>query len=315
MTSGCRTQARLLGLLLLAGTTIINLWWMFLRSPVSHPREASSGVLSSATQIWQIAFEPDQKTADLAQAWRDTNPASPYTLLTRETADLIVATEYVQRPDVLQVWQAIRPRVLLSDYLRYLVLGARGGVYTDLDTIPLRPIETWIPQRFRSKARVAIGLEFDQRQSTDPSDHGSMQWNGMTFPVQLCQWTIYSSARHPLLQAMVDQVTHELRLQASIAGVELSDLELSDRDVARITGPAAWTRLILHHLSSTTSGFTWRNLSGIADPVLFGDILILPINAFGSGQEHSGSAVDGAADDSANVRHLFHGFWKHSSDI
>lgn len=34
--------------------------------------------------------------------------------------------------------------ILKADFFRYLILFARGGVYTDIDTVSLKPIDEWI---------------------------------------------------------------------------------------------------------------------------------------------------------------------------
>ena len=67
-----------------------------------------------------------------------------------------------------------------------------------------------------------------------------------------------------------------------------------------------FTESVFESLSFITgSPFTWQNVSGLTSPLLISDVLILPVNAFGSGQNHSNA---GDPDNElALVHHLFKG--------
>jgi hypothetical protein len=84
---------------------------------------------------------------------------------------------------------------------------------------------------------------------------------------------------------------------------------LTDEDVLAITGPRGWTLTIYAALSAAAgSNITWHNLTGMREPRLFGDILVLPIDGFATGLPHSGSTLAGSPD--AMVRHEFRGSWR-----
>ena len=81
---------------------------------------------------------------------------------------------------------------------------------------------------------------------------------------------------------------------------------LTDEDVLDLTGPRGWTLTIFAALSTAAgANITWHNLTGMREPRLFGDILVLPIGRFATGIPHSGSALEGSPD--ACVRHGFIG--------
>ena len=62
-------------------------------------------------------------------------------------------------------------------------------------------------------------------------------------------------------------------------------------EVLDTTGPALFTDAIFELLSERTgSNFTWLNVTKLEHPLLVSDILILPVNGFGSSQRHSGAA-------------------------
>ena len=51
-----------------------------------------------------------------------------------------------------------------------------------------------------------------------------------------------------------------------------------------------FTHVVYSYIRSRTGcPFAASNLSGLQQPTLFGDVLILPINGYGNGQSHSGS--------------------------
>ena len=77
-----------------------------------------------------------------------------------------------------------------------------------------------------------------------------------------------------------------------------------------VTGPTIRTRVVRQSLSiASGTTETYKNITGLKEPRLFGDILILPIDRFGTGQPHSSSTQNDAA--SALVRHQFGMFWRH----
>ncbi|KAK2035779.1 hypothetical protein LZ31DRAFT_485812, partial [Colletotrichum somersetense] len=182
-----------------------------------------------------------------------------------------------------------------SDLLRYLLLHIEGGVYTDTDTLALKPIDQWVPYHLRNQTRLVVGIEFDQRDDSP--------WMDIPHPVQFCQWTIAAAPGHRIFQNMV----------ARIMRSELSLLKLSSFEVMNSTGPAAWTDVVWKYIQATEPdwGLTdIKNLSRMAAPTLYGDVLVLPINGFGMGQWHSGSVNDGTIPDDALVKHLFGGSWR-----
>lgn len=60
---------------------------------------------------------------------------------------------------------------------------------------------------------------------------------------------------------------------------------------------------------ATGTVIDYRNFTGMIQPRLFGDVLILPIDGFGTGQPHSNARQDDGGD--AYIRHMFKGSWKH----
>jgi alpha 1,6-mannosyltransferase len=283
------------------------------RSLLSHPHPTTSSTTSSTAsleeiplKIWQLYFgySPLSDFAELLQSWITKNQDCAYTLVSDKGGDSFVREHYAHRPDVLHAFLDLRFPVLRSDFLRYLLLNAAGGVYSDLDTAALKPIRDWVSPDVRAKVHAIVGIEYDQRDD-EP-------YVGLTYTrLQFCQWTMAASAGHPILQKIIERVVVALHDIAKRHNVSVGDLRPSDEEVMEITGPAIWTEAVMESLSEATgTSMSYINMTGMKESTLFGDILILPIDGFGIGQPHSGS-TRGGGEDGAFVRHLFKGSWKH----
>lgn len=108
--------------------------------------------------------------------------------------------------------------------------------------------------------------------------------------------------------------TATLEMLAEERQKEFSELKLSSSDIMQSTGPAAWTDAVFWQLQRYEPDLkSLRNLSGITEPRLVGDILILPIDGFGMGQPHSNSTANGSIPENALVQHKFRGSWRHEN--
>ena len=266
-----------------------------LRAPPSIPHK-----------IWQIFFgySPIDQLLGAVQTWPTVNQDYQYTLMSGDGADKFVRQHYAQRPDILETFINLKFPVLRSDLLRYLILESEGGVYSDLDTTCVKPFEEWIPTNMKEEVRAVVGIEYDQGDG-EP-------YFGMDEPIQFCQWTMATSPAHPIMQKVVLSVIQSLKQLAVKNGTTVAGLNPSDDEVITVTGPVIWSRAVMEALSEATGTLmSHKNVTGMQEPKLFGDILVLPINGFGSGQPHSQSyRGEGTAPD-AMVRHMWKGSWKH----
>ncbi|KAL8698920.1 MAG: hypothetical protein Q9201_006304 [Fulgogasparrea decipioides] len=256
-------------------------------------------------KIWQINFN-HPRFASLehsVRSWKVKNPSHSHKLLDDEAGSRIVRQQYRNNPEVLKTYLELESTILRADYLRYLVLAVQGGIYSDLDTDAIKAIDDWLPDFDNTNVRAVIGIEYDQLDSAKPP-------KGLYMPIQFCQWTIAISAHHPLMLRMVDSVTRGLQQLARSRNMNLSDIQpADDKDVLFTTGPVKWSREVFAYLSFVTeTEITHRNLTGLSESRLFGDVLILPINAFATGLGYAGSrTVD---TEETLLRHTFQGSWK-----
>lgn len=227
------------------------------------------------------------------------------TLVGGDGATAFVEEHFSHQPRIVEAFNNLTNVGMKSDFLRYLILGIEGGVYTDTDTLALKPVARWIPIDLRSQVRLIVGLEFDRLDGPN--------WADIPHDLQFCQWTIAAAPNHPVFAKMADRVLASLEYLSEVkgGGAPLQDLEIGSFDVMNTTGPAAWTDIVFEQLQEYDPSLNETgDLSGMTEPRLFGDVLVLPIDAFGMGQLHSNSTNDGTIPRAALVKHLFTGSWR-----
>lgn len=279
-----------------------------------NPITPSTGPLIPSS-IWQIflpynghtggplTIDPSQ-LVDTA-SWLAKNPDYHYMLVASKWADNFVDEHFAaSHPKLAQTYHALKNPGLKSDLLRYLILSVEGGVYTDIDTVALKPIDEWVAPDIKDKVRLVVGIEFDQRD-------GGM-WSEIPHPLQFCQWTIAAAPGHPIFMAMAARALDSLEfLRDEVYKTEMENLKPTSFEVMNSTGPAAWTDVLFSQLQLADPSLTdLRDLGWMTGPRLYGDILVLHIDGFGMGQAHSGSTNDGTFPDGALVKHNFRGSWR-----
>ncbi|KAL7929835.1 glycosyltransferase family 32 protein [Trichoderma chlorosporum] len=266
--------------------------------------------------IWQIVLpktQPfladakhariDSRQLEFTASWLAANPDWQYTVVGQKGGDEFVDSHFSHNPKISEVYHNISNVGQKSDMLRYLLLGVHGGVYTDTDTVAIKPVDVWVPEEFRRKARLVVGIEFDRR------DGGP--WADIPHWLQFCQWTIAAAPGHPVFTKMVNRVLRSLDDLSAIHGVPISQLKPESFEVMNSTGPAAWTDVVFEQLQEYDPELKdTQDLSFMEEPTLIGDVLILPIDGFGMGQQHSASTNDGSIPPAAMMKHMFTGSWR-----
>ncbi|KAI0020912.1 initiation-specific alpha-1,6-mannosyltransferase [Xylariomycetidae sp. FL0641] len=263
-------------------------------------------------QIWQIYLQkresdsgnsPDPNILADTTSWLALNEDYHYTLVGTTGGGAFVDRHFSNHPTITSVYHQLKNVGLKSDFLRYLLLSINGGVYSDIDTYAHKPIDQWLSPDLRHHVRLIVGIEFDRR--------GGVVWAEIPHYVQFCQWTIAAAPNHPVFPRMVDRVLSSLDELQQTYGRNLADLHPTSFEVLNSTGPAAWTDVVFSLLQEADPRLdSLEDLSGMTEPRLFGDILILPIDGFGMNQPHSHSTNDGTVPEMALVEHHFHGSWR-----
>ncbi|CAG8888370.1 unnamed protein product [Penicillium egyptiacum] len=265
-------------------------------------------------KIWQVyltppkanknSFEVDSKQLSDSASWLAHNRDYGYTLVGDDGAETLVHQHFAKNATLLRIFKELKNTGMKADLLRYMILSVKGGVYSDIDTINLKPIDSWVPEIYQKDARVVLGVEFDRLNGSN--------WGEVHPDMQFCQWTIAATPGHPLFSYMVDWVVTALEMFTAERETTFSELHVSSAEVMKLTGPSAWTDGVFAQLQQYEPDLrSLSDLSGLTEPRLVGDILILPIDGFGMGQAHSNSTNDGSIPNDAFVQHNFRGSWRH----
>jgi alpha 1,6-mannosyltransferase len=235
-------------------------------------------------------------------SWSELHPGFVHEVITDDVAVHLLRHLYASVPEVLEAYNALPLPVLKADFFRYLILLARGGIYSDIDTYAIRSAIEWLPGNVpREAIGLVIGIE------ADPDRPDWAQWYSRR--IQFCQWTIQAKPGHPVLRQIVANIT-EQTLDKKKAGKLRS---VKDKNVIEFTGPAVWTDTIFGYMNderyfdmATGNGnITWKDFTGMTAPKKIGDVVVLPITSFSPGVGQMGA---GEYDDPmAFVKHEFEG--------
>ncbi|KAF2114197.1 nucleotide-diphospho-sugar transferase [Lophiotrema nucula] len=260
--------------------------------------------------IWQTwKYTPaqgefEEMFREAEASWTVLHPTFVHEVITDQVAVHLIRHLYASVPEVLEAYNALPLPVLKADFFRYLILLARGGIYSDIDTAALKSAADWIPQDVPPNTYgMVVGIE------ADPDRPDWAEWYSRR--IQFCQWTIQAKAGHPVLVDVVANITEET-LKRKAEG----RLSKNHKGIIEFTGPALWTDTIFSFFNNpdyfdmTTSkgNITWEHFTGMKSPKKVGDVIILPITSFSPGIKTMNAGEED--DPMAFVKHNFEGTWK-----
>ena len=234
-------------------------------------------------------------------SWTEHHPTFVHEVITDRIAEHFVQYLYASIPEVLEAYDALPVPVLKADFFRYLVLLARGGIYSDIDTLALKPATKWMPDNTPpSSVGLIVGIE------ADPDRPDWADWYSRR--IQFCQWTIQAKVGHPVLRQVVAAITQEA-LRMKKAGI--LSMSKMDQSIVEFTGPARWTDTVFSYLNDPKyfkvgpKNISWEVFTNIKKHKRVGDVVVLPITSFSPGVGQMGA---GEIDDPmAFVQHDFKG--------
>lgn len=235
-------------------------------------------------------------------SWTEQHPGFIHEVVTDDVALQLLRLFYASVPEVVEAYRALPLPVLKADFFRYLILYARGGIYSDIDTYAIRSAVEWIPPQIpRESIGLVIGIE------ADPDRPDWEDWYSRR--VQFCQWTIQSKPGHPVLRDIIARITNETLSRKRTGSLA----KVRGNDVVGLTGPAAWTDTIMDYfnderffdMAGSKGRIDWKNFTGMEMSKRVGDVVVLPITSFSPGVEQMGSKD--YEDPMAFVKHDFEG--------
>lgn len=235
-------------------------------------------------------------------SWSELHPGFVHEVVTDDAAVYLLKHLYASVPEVLDAYESLPLGVLKADFFRYLILLARGGIYTDIDTTALRSTTDWIPEEVpRSSIGLVIGIE------ADPNRADWKDWYSRR--IQFCQWTIQAKPGHPVLRDIVAAITEDTLRMKKKGMLKVNKL---DKSIVEFTGPAVWTDAVFSYLNDPNyfkmdgKNITWEAFTGMETAKKVGDVVVLPITSFSPGVQQMGAKEPD--DPMAFVKHDFEGW-------
>jgi alpha 1,6-mannosyltransferase len=271
---------------------------------IQFPYDPTAKFPAYVWQTWKVAPSSGEFNADFREpeaSWTVLHPTFVHEVISDAVAPYLIKHLYASVPEVLEAYNSLPMPVLKADFFRYLILLARGGIYSDIDTTALKSATEWVPQNVpRSSYGMVIGIE------ADPDRQDWADWYSRR--IQFCQWTIQSKPGHPILRDIVANITQET-LKRKTAGT----LNKNVKGIVEFTGPAKWTDVVFQFFNdpdyfdmNTGSGnITWKHFTGMKSAKKVGDVVVLPITSFSPGVRQMGAGEDD--DPMAFVKHHFQG--------
>lgn len=260
-------------------------------------------------KVWQTSKYPvtamSEEDRTHFKTWADLNPDWGHEVLTDEIMENYVRDHFHEtQPQIEEMYFAVNDYILRSDLIRYLVMLADGGVYNDLDVGCEKPISTWVPKQFEDTAGILLGVEVDNKYGPD----GRTFTNGEDL-FELVNWTIMSKPNQPFMWFLVQRVMENIKKLAASKNEAISEMVPTIPEVLVTTGPAALTTAFFDYASNLTGTIvTYKNFTKITEPQIVGEVVILPIQAFGAGHQVQWAGLK--QDGSQLVHHYFAGSWK-----
>ncbi|EAS31295.3 alpha-1,6-mannosyltransferase subunit [Coccidioides immitis RS] len=243
-------------------------------------------------------------------SWTEHHPGFVHQVITDDGLIYVVKYLYAAFPEIIEAFESMPLPVLKADYFRYLILLARGGIYSDIDTFALKPATEWVPAAVdRTTIGLIIGIE------ADPDRKDWQTWYSRR--IQFCQWTIQSKPGHPILRDVVANITEEALRMKSEGKLKKNKM---DKTIVEFTGPAVWTDSIFRYFNNpnyfdmgrrdgnSTSEIGYKHFTGMVAQKAVGDVVVLPITSFSPGVRQMGA--EEPEHPMAFVKHNFQGAWK-----
>lgn len=272
----------------------------------AYPYDVDTKFPAYIWQTWkQKADDANFQFKEQMASWRDEHPGFVHEVITDDVAVYLLRLLYASIPEVLEAYNAMPMPVIKADFFRYLILYARGGIYSDIDTWAIQSAIKWIPEQIpRDTVGLVIGIE------ADPDRPDWAEWYSRR--IQFCQWTIQSKSGHPVLRDVISRIT-KVALDMKRSGKLLN---FKDKDVVELSGPAIWTDTIMDYFNDdryfnmkmSKGKIDFHNFTGMEVGKRVGDVVVLPITSFSPGVGQMGAKEPD--DPMAFVKHDFEGTWK-----
>lgn len=233
---------------------ILILIFMYLILKAYPIHEGFDSVNPIPRHIWQTYKTKTlpASASKLKDTWTSKNPDWEYHLYDDNDIEKYIKDRW--NDSMYSFFKALPIGVMKADLWRYLILTTHGGVYSDIDSECIIPIDKWFHD-FTTKDALVLSPE-----------------KGST--VHFCQWTIYTTKEHPAMRFICNYILDNYEWN----GIDMT----SEHFVHETTGPGVWTEGIRAFLKmpDLSPQELYESYKKDSKPFIEKGIYILPIDTF-----------------------------------
>ncbi|EDO16164.1 hypothetical protein Kpol_1026p11 [Vanderwaltozyma polyspora DSM 70294] len=191
-------------------------------------------------QTWKVDTSSEKFPSDFRTYQKEwTSKSYDYSLIPDDKLVPFLENLYAEVPQVIEAFKAMPMNILKADFFRYLLLFARGGIYSDMDTIPLKDLENWPSvdlNKIKKIKALSNPIQYKNLKSMSPyqyepglvigieADPDREDWSDWyARRIQFCQWTIQAKPGHPALRELILNIT-----TTTLSSVESTNLKYSN---------------------------------------------------------------------------------------
>ncbi|KAG2422765.1 hypothetical protein HXX76_015785 [Chlamydomonas incerta] len=197
-------------------------------------QQASKRIPRRIVQTWKTSkpAEVRQHVWFLALSWVLRHPCYEYQLVTDAEIEPVIRGH-----ELYPLWKGIASRGMKNDFGRYLYLYTVGGIYADLDTYAVRPLEELI----RPEDEFVVGLEAAFAKKDD-----AVRW-AYAVATSASLHCFAASPQSQVLAAVLKEVSHRLKTPVEVYKRLLQQGSGSPAFLETLftTGPSPFSEVVL----------------------------------------------------------------------
>ena len=190
-----------------------------LLAPNTHNTENLVSVNSVIPKAIYQTYKKSNLTIDLlllTRTWKTetTNKYKYFFMDDKQAREFITNYE----PAALTFFDKAPVGAMKADIWRYIIIEKYGGIYTDIDTRKLKPIDEWKIEPLANDHMMVISLEHNQ--------------------LFFCQWAFMATPKHPLMKFIISSILERYETEGF-------DIDNTDEfAVHKICGPGIFSDCI-----------------------------------------------------------------------
>nr|BAE94371.1 alpha-1,6-mannosyltransferase [Ogataea minuta] len=237
------------------------------------PYDPEKPVPNQIWQTWKVDINDKsfpRHFRKFQETWPQLNSGYTYHLIPDSIVDEFMRSLFANVPEVIAAYNMLPKNILKADFFRYLVIFARGGTYSDIDTICLKPVNEWatfneqtvishylktngktsqLPEVDPSTRKTPIGLTIGIE--ADPDRPDWHEWYARR--IQFCQWTIQGKQGHPMLRELIIRIVEQTFRKEAMGNLKKVEGKDMGGDIMQWTGPGVFTDTLFDYLNNVVS--------------------------------------------------------------